>query len=130
MTDIPANLKYSQSHEWIRSENNQTVILGITEHAQHLLGDLVFIELPQLKQAIKVGEEIGVLESVKAASDLYTPISGEIVAINEKLQDSPELINTDPYGEGWLVKIKLNKQSNLDGLLDAQAYTKLIAEEA
>ena len=102
MSNIPAELKYIASHEWLRLEDDGTITVGITDHAQDLLGDVVFVELPDVGDIIAVDDEISVVESVKAASDVYAPISGEVVAINEALEDDPEIINSDPYGEGWL----------------------------
>ena len=123
MSEIPADLKYVKSHEWVRLEDDGTATVGITDHAQEMLGDLVFVELPEIGQSITVGEECGVVESVKSASDIYSPVAGEIVAVNEELSDSPEKVNEAPYGEGWLYKIKLAAaDSGVDALLDAAAY--------
>ena len=101
MSNIPAELKYIASHEWLRLEDDGTITVGITDHAQDLLGDVVFVELPDVGDIIAVDDEISVVESVKAASDVYAPISGEVVEVNEALEDDPEIINSDPYGEGW-----------------------------
>ncbi|HAR76649.1 MAG TPA: glycine cleavage system protein GcvH, partial [Psychrobacter sp.] len=106
MSNIPAELKYIASHEWLRLEDDGTITVGITDHAQDLLGDVVFVELPDVGDLIAVDDEISVVESVKAASDVYAPISGEVVAINEALEDDPEIINSDPYGEGWFFRMK------------------------
>ena len=106
MSNVPAELKYIASHEWLRLEDDGTVTVGITDHAQDLLGDVVFVELPDVGDTIAVDDEISVVESVKAASDVYAPISGEVVAINEALEDDPEIINSDPYGEGWFFRMK------------------------
>lgn len=130
MSEIPENFKYSKTHEWVYVEENGEITIGITAHAQSLLGDMVFVELPELREAFKAGEEIGVLESVKAAADLYAPLSGNIVEVNDKLVDSPSLVNSDPYGDGWLFKIKASDEAELQDLLDANAYAELIAEES
>ncbi|MCM5703419.1 glycine cleavage system protein GcvH [Larsenimonas salina] len=129
MSQIPENLKYSDSHEWILDHNDGTVTLGITDHAQDALGDVVFVELPELGQALVSGEEFGVIESVKAASDLYAPLSGEVVAINESLEDAPESINESPYEDAWLIKVQLEDPSELEKLLDATAYQQLLEQE-
>ncbi|WP_182405326.1 glycine cleavage system protein GcvH [Psychrobacter sp. GP33] len=122
MSNIPAELKYVASHEWLRLEDDGTITVGITEHAQDLLGDVVFVELPEVGANITVDEEIAVVESVKAASDVYAPISGEVIAINESLEDEPEVINSDPYGEGWLYKMKATNLEDYEGLLSAEEY--------
>ena len=122
MSNIPAELKYIASHEWLRLEDDGTITVGITDHAQDLLGDVVFVELPDVGDIIAVDDEISVVESVKAASDVYAPISGEVVAINEALEDDPEIINSDPYGEGWFFKIKPDNADDYQGLMDADEY--------
>lgn len=122
MSNIPAELKYVASHEWLRLEDDGTITVGITEHAQDLLGDVVFVELPEVGANITVDEEIAVVESVKAASDVYAPISGEVIAVNESLEDEPEVINSDPYGEGWLYKMKATNLEDYEGLLSAEEY--------
>ncbi|WAT01152.1 glycine cleavage system protein GcvH [Rouxiella chamberiensis] len=122
MSNVPAELKYASSHEWIRSEGNGLYSVGITEHAQELLGDMVFVDLPEVGRTVDAGEDCAVAESVKAASDIYSPISGEIVAINSELESSPELVNSEPYGDGFLFQIKASDESELDNLLDATAY--------
>ena len=122
MSNIPAELKYVASHEWLRLEDDGTITVGITEHAQDLLGYVVFVELPEVGANITVDEEIAVVESVKAASDVYAPISGEVIAINESLEDEPEVINSDPYGEGWLYKMKATNLEDYEGLLSAEEY--------
>ncbi|WP_352338624.1 glycine cleavage system protein GcvH [Psychrobacter sp. 16-MNA-CIBAN-0192] len=122
MSNIPAELKYIASHEWLRLEDDGTITVGITEHAQDLLGDVVFVELPEVGANITVDEEIAVVESVKAASDVYAPISGEVIAINENLEDEPETINSDPYGEGWLYKMKATNLEDYESLLSAEEY--------
>ena len=122
MSNIPAELKYVASHEWLRLEDDGTITVGITEHAQDLLGDVVFVELPDGGANITVDEEITVVESVKAASDVYAPISGEVISVNESLEDEPEVINSDPYGEGWLYKMKATNLEDYEGLLSAEEY--------
>lgn len=122
MSNIPAELKYVSSHEWLRKEEDGTITVGITEHAQDLLGDIVFVELPEVGDELAADDEAGVVESVKAASDVYAPIAGEIVAINEELEDEPEVINSDPYGDGWFFRIKPANPEDYDGLLSADDY--------
>lgn len=129
MSNIPSELRYTDTHEWVRIEDDGTVLVGITDHAQQLLGDLVYVELPEIGTTAKSGEEAGVVESVKAASDIYVPISGEITAINEELSDSPEVLNEDPYGHGWLFKITPDDETELSELMDADAYEELVASE-
>ncbi|AUH50115.1 glycine cleavage system protein H [Chromobacterium sp. ATCC 53434] len=126
MSNIPAELKYVDSHEWLRLEADGSVTVGITEHAQQLLGDIVFVELPKVGAVLARDEQAGVVESVKAASDVYCPIAGEVLAVNEELEGEPELANTDPYGDGWFFRIKPAKAADLDGLMDAAAYAKEI----
>lgn len=128
MSSVPKNLKYTKTHEWVLSDNDQATI-GITEYAQALLGDLVFVDLPEVGNRVCAGDDIGVVESVKAAADFYTPISGVIVAVNPKACQDPSLVNKEPYGSGWLVKIKPDSLSELEALLDAEAYAKKIAED-
>ncbi|MBQ0756508.1 MAG: glycine cleavage system protein GcvH [Amphritea sp.] len=130
MSDIPSDLKYVASHEWIRDEGDGVVAIGVTDHAQDLLGDVVFVELPDVGADFAVGDDIGVVESVKAASDIYAPLSGQIVAVNEELEDSPELVNSDPYGDGWFIKIRLSEASETAGLLDADGYAELCEAES
>jgi len=108
MSNIPSELKYATSHEWVRNEGDGTVTIGITEHAQDLLGDMVFVELPDVGDEVSTGDDICVAESVKAASDIYAPVSGKVVEVNEDLEDSPELVNSDAFGDGWLFKIKMD----------------------
>jgi len=129
MSNIPSELKYASSHEWVRNEGDGTFTVGISEHAQELLGDMVFVELPEVGDEVDAGEDCAVAESVKAASDIYAPIGGEIVAINEELEDSPETVNNDPYAEGWLFRIKASDESELDNLLDAEGYANTIDED-
>ena len=123
--NVPADLKYTATHEWIRTEADGTLTVGITDHAQSTLGDIVFLELPQVGKSVNAGDAVGVVESVKAASDIYSPVSGEIVAINEAATDAPEEVNSDAYGV-WLFKIKLAAGASTDKLIDADAYSKLI----
>jgi glycine cleavage system H protein len=130
MSSIPADLKYLESHEWARLESDGTVTVGISDHAQGALGDLVFVEVPEVGKALKKGNAAAVVESVKAASDVYAPVSGEVVAANESLGSAPELVNQDPYGQGWLFKVKPSSQDELAQLLDAKAYEKVVASEA
>lgn len=129
MSNVPAELKYTKSHEWVRREADGTVTVGITDHAQELLGDMVFVELPESGRALTAEEECAVVESVKAASDIYAPIDGEVTEANSALEDSPEIVNRDPYGDGWLFKMKPADDSEIDALLDADAYQAIAAEE-
>jgi len=128
MSSIPANLRYLDSHEWARIESDGSVTVGISDHAQGALGDLVFVEAPEVGRVLKKGAAAAVVESVKAASDVYSPVSGEVIASNEALSGSPELVNSDPYGQGWLFKVKPSDNSELDQLLDAAAYGKVVEE--
>ena len=129
MSDFPTELKYANSHEWARVESDGTVIVGITDHAQDALGDIVFIELPEAGAEVDAGAEIAVVESVKAASDIYSPVSGEIIAVNSALEDEPELVNGSPYEDGWLFSVKINSSEDFSGLLDAEGYQALVEEE-
>lgn len=122
MSNIPADLKYVASHEWLKLEDDGIITVGITDHAQDLLGDVVFVELPEVGREVSADEEIAVVESVKAASDVYSPIAGEIVEINDELVDSPELANEDPYGKAWFFKIKPANVADYDDLLSAEEY--------
>jgi len=128
MSEIPAELYYTQSHEWVRQEDDGTVTIGITDHAQELLGDLVFVELPEIGSDMTAGEACCVVESVKAASDVYMPISGEVLEVNELLIESPELINDSPFDDGWLFKIQPTAEQEMDNLMDADAYQEEIDE--
>lgn len=128
MSNIPANLKYVSSHEWLRAEGDGIYTVGITEHAQELLGDMVFVELPEVGETVGQGDDCAVAESVKAASDIYAPVSGEIVAVNDALSDSPELVNSSPYEDGWMFKIKIADEAELGALLDAAGYQSAIDE--
>lgn len=129
MSNVPNELKYVSSHEWIRDEGDGVVAIGVTDHAQDLLGDVVFVELPSVGAEMAAGDDAGVVESVKAASDVYAPLSGTVVAVNEDLEDSPENVNNDPYGDGWFFKLKLSDVSELDDLLSAEEYTAQCEEE-
>ena len=122
MSNLPTDLKYAASHEWVKSNDDGTVTIGITDHAQELLGDLVFVELPEEGTELTAGEQCAVVESVKAASDVYAPISGEVVAINADLEGEPELVNTAPFEGGWMFRVKLSSPEQLDELMDAYAY--------
>ncbi|MBS1210751.1 MAG: Glycine cleavage system protein [Proteobacteria bacterium] len=122
---IPTNLRYTESHEWLRKEPDNTLTIGITDHAQEALGDIVFIELPEIGRIAKAGEEVAVVESVKAASDIYAPVAGEIIEANTAVVDAPDSVNSDPYG-AWLFKIKPANLDDIDALLDAAAYAKAI----
>ena len=121
--------KFADSHEWVKDNGDGTVTIGISEHAQEMLGDVVFVDLPETEDEIEAGESFSLVESVKAASDIYAPISGEIVEINEELEDSPELINEEPYEGGWIVKVKMSDASELDNLKDAEEYLSSIEED-
>ncbi|WP_345855873.1 glycine cleavage system protein GcvH [Shewanella algae] len=129
MSNIPSELKYASSHEWIRKEEDGSYTVGITEHAQELLGDMVFVELPEVGDTVSASEDCAVAESVKAASDIYAPLSGEVIAINEALEESPELVNSDAFGDGWFFRIMPSDLSELDNLLDAEGYQAVIDEE-
>ena len=128
MSDFPKDVKYASSHEWARQESDGTVTVGISDHAQELLGDVVFVDLPDVDDEVSAGDEIAVVESVKAASDIYAPISGTIIEINEVLENAPETINNDPYNDGWIFKIKPSDESELDNLLDADEYSQSIED--
>jgi glycine cleavage system H protein len=129
MSNVPNELKYTKEHEWLREEADGTFTVGITEHAQELLGDMVFIDLPEVGTTVGQGDDCSVAESVKAASDIYAPISGEIVDVNRALEDAPEQVNSEPYGSGWIFKIKASDAAELEALLDASAYEALLEDE-
>ena len=129
MSNIPKELRYATSHEWVRPEGDGVYTVGITDHAQELLGDMVFVDLPDVGDEVGAGDDVAVAESVKAASDVYSPLTGEILSINETLEDSPELVNSDAYGDGWLFTIKASDESELDDLLDAEGYETNIDDE-
>ncbi|ANU38797.1 glycine cleavage system protein GcvH [Vibrio scophthalmi] len=122
-------LKFTDSHEWVRDNGDGTVTIGISEHAQEMLGDVVFVDLPEVEAEIDAGENFSLVESVKAASDIYAPVTGEIIEVNEELEDSPELINEEPYEGGWIVKVKLSDPEELNDLKDADEYLSSIEEE-
>ncbi|EKH2186947.1 glycine cleavage system protein GcvH [Staphylococcus pseudintermedius] len=124
---VPSGLKYSKEHEWVKVEGN-TAIIGITDFAQSELGDIVFVELPEVEDELTEGETFGSVESVKTVSELYSPVSGKVVAVNENLEDAPEAVNESPYEEAWMVKVELKDESELDVLLDAAGYEKMIGE--
>ena len=128
MSDIPENLKYTKDHEWIAETDDGTAIVGITDHAQEALGDLVFVELPEMNRDVASGDVCAVVESVKAASDVYSPISGNVAEVNVALDDAPERVNEDPYGEGWLFRLTPSSPMELEELLDADAYGRVLAE--
>lgn len=126
MSQIPENLKYTQEHEWVRLEDDGTVVIGITDYAQSSLGDITFVELPETGDTFEKGESFGVVESVKAASDLYMPVGGEVIACNEVLTDAPESVNSDPYESAWMVRIRPEDANQLDSLMDAAAYQDIV----
>ncbi|HAA46787.1 MAG: glycine cleavage system protein H [Halomonas sp. 54_146] len=128
MSNLPANLRYAPSHEWVLDHQDGTVTVGISDHAQQALGDVVFVELPEVGAALSKGQEFGVIESVKAASDLYSPVTGEVIEVNEALEDAPETVNEAPYEGGWIMKVRLD-DSALEDLLDADAYQATLSAE-
>tara|TARA_R100000027_G_scaffold52103_3_gene40834 strand:+ start:11859 stop:12245 length:387 start_codon:yes stop_codon:yes gene_type:complete len=128
MSNIPKELKYTKEHEWVRIEDGFAVV-GITDHAQEALGDITFVELPEEGAEYEAGDSFGVVESVKAASDIYLPLKGTVDAVNSDLEDAPETVNTDPYGDGWLVKVRIEDDSEVANLLDAEAYSALCESE-
>lgn len=130
MSNVPGDLKYSKDHEWIRLEEDGTCTVGVTDHAQAALGDLVFVELPEVGSTLAEGDACAVVESVKAASDVYSPLTGEVTAVNEALADAPELVNTDAYGEGWIYRMSLDSEGELDELMSAEEYLALLEDEA
>lgn len=129
MSQTPEELKYTKTHEWVRKESDGTVTVGITDHAQNLLGDMVYIETPEVGSNYGEGDDCAVIESVKAASDVYCPLAGEITEVNESLADAPEILNKDPFGDGWLFKMKPEDVEHLEELLDAEAYKDLAESE-
>jgi len=128
MSNVPGNLRYTKSHEWVRLEDDGTAVVGITDHAQAALGDLVFVETPEVGATFDGGEACAVVESVKAASDVYSPLGGEVVDANGDLADSPELVNQDPYGDGWIMRLRLDDPDDADELLDAAGYEETLAD--
>ena len=129
MTEIPGDLKFLKSHEWARVEDDGSVTVGISHHAQGLLGDLVYVELPQVGDSVDAGTGSAVVESVKAASDVYSPVSGEVLAVNDALSDKPETINEDAYGDGWIFVVRPSDPSELEDMLDPDAYAELIESD-
>lgn len=130
MSNIPKDLRFTKSHEWVEVENGNTVIVGISDHAQELLGDLVFVELPEVGKQFNAGDECCVVESVKAASDVYCPVEGTITEVNNSLEDNPEEVNTSPYDSGWLFKLEIANAEDLNNLISSEQYESLISEEA
>ena len=128
MNKIPNELKYTKDHEWVREDDDGTLVIGITDHAQRSLGDLVFVELPEVEDTVVSGDACAVVESVKAASDVYCPLSGIVSEVNTALVDAPELVNSDPYGEGWLFRLRPNSPTELEELLADEDYASVIAE--
>lgn len=128
MSDIPSDLRYTESHEWVREEEDGVARVGISDHAQSQLGDLVYVELPEVGDEFDKGDTCAVVESVKAASDIYSPVSGEVVAVNEGLADAPERVNNDPYEDGWLFSVRMNDSEELDSMMDAETYGEHIGE--
>ncbi len=128
MSNVPSELKFLSSHEWV-SVDGDVATIGVSDHAQELLGDLVFVELPETGSAVSAGDSVAVIESVKAASDTYAPVSGEIIEVNEELENSPERINDDPYGDGWMYRVKMDDPGEVADLLDADSYMNAIADE-
>ena len=128
MSEFPAELKYASSHEWTRLESDGSVVVGITDHAQDALGDVVYIELPEVGAHVDAGAEVAVIESVKAASDIYSPVTGDVTEINPALEDEPEAVNSSPYGDGWLFRVMPSDAANMDDLMDADAYAATIEE--
>ncbi len=129
MSEIPDNLRYAESHEWVRDEGDGTVTVGISDHAQSQLGDVVYVELPEIGRAVASREELAVVESVKAASDIYAPVGGEVTAVNEALADSPELVNSSPYGDGWMFRLRVSDADQIGALLDAAGYGEIAARD-
>jgi glycine cleavage system H protein len=125
--DVPAELKYTKEHEWVKVDGN-TAIIGITDYAQGELGDIVFVELPEIGAEVKQLDSFGTIEAVKAVSDMYSPVSGKVIGINSAVEEDPMVINRDPYGEGWMLKVEVSNPAELDQLLDADGYQKLLAE--
>jgi glycine cleavage system H protein len=129
MSDCPRELHYTKSHEWVRLENDDTVVIGITDFAQHQLGDLVFVELPDVLSGMEKEDELAVVESVKTAADVYAPITGNVMEVNQQLESRPELINQDPYGAGWICKMKPEDLDDLDELMSAEQYQEMISSD-
>ncbi|MBI3898823.1 MAG: glycine cleavage system protein GcvH [Gammaproteobacteria bacterium] len=130
MSNVPDNLKYTKSHEWVRREADGTLVVGITDHGQEMMGDMVYVDLPESGRQVTAGKETAVVESVKAASDVYAPVAGEVIGINKALADAPETVNKDPYGEGWIFRLKPANAADLSALLDAAGYNAVLAAES
>lgn len=130
MSQIPADLKYIETHQWVRVSEDGTATVGVTDFAQEQLGDVVFVELPELGATVTGGEEAGVAESVKSASDVFSPVTGEVIERNETLEDEPEKLNDDPYGEGWLFRVKLDDEGELEGLMAPDAYAGHVSDQS
>ncbi|PAV25895.1 glycine cleavage system protein H [Tamilnaduibacter salinus] len=130
MSQIPADLKYIETHQWVRVSEDGTATVGVTDFAQEQLGDVVFVELPDLGATVNGGEEAGVAESVKSASDVFSPVTGEVIERNESLEDEPEKLNDDPYGEGWLFRVKLEDEGELEGLMEPDAYAEHVSDQS
>lgn len=130
MSEVRKELKYLSSHEWARLEEDGTVTVGISDHAQEALGDVVFVETPEIGSTVNAGEEAGVVESVKAASDIYSPITGEVIAVNDALEDAPETVNASPYDDGWFFRVRPDDISELENMLDAGGYQSAVEDEA
>jgi glycine cleavage system H protein len=128
MSRMPSDLSYAESHEWLRLEGDGTALVGVTDHAQDALGDVVYVELPEIGAQIDAGAEVAVVESVKAASDIYSPVTGEILLINDALEDQPDLVNSSPYADGWLFSVRLDNPEEVQAMLDADAYQAVIDE--
>ena len=128
MSDLPTELKYASSHEWARLESDGTVVVGITDHAQAALGDIVYIELPEVGATLDAGSEIAVVESVKAASDIFSPLSGEVIEINPALEDEPGTVNLSPYADGWFFRVKPSEVNELENMMDASDYQSMVDE--
>ena len=128
MSDLPTELKYASSHEWARLESDGTIVVGITDHAQAALGDIVYIELPEVGATLDAGSEVAVVESVKAASDIYSPLSGEVIEINPALEDEPGTVNLSPYADGWFFRVKPSEASELEDMMDASDYQAMVDE--
>lgn len=129
MSELLSELKYAATHEWVRVEGDGIVSVGITDHAQEALGDVVFVELPEMGLTLSAGDEAGVVESVKAASDIYAPVSGEVIEVNTMLEDEPEAVNNSPYGDGWFYKLRISDPAELEELLDADGYQESVDNE-
>ncbi|MCW8886236.1 MAG: glycine cleavage system protein GcvH [Motiliproteus sp.] len=128
MSNIPSNLRFAKSHEWVLDNGDGTVTVGISDHAQELLGDVVFVELPEVGRELSKGDDFSLVESVKAASDVYCPVSGEVIEVNEVLDDAPETLNEDPYTQGWIAKLRISNEAEISELLDASGYEAVVAD--